>query len=81
VVCGGTIDAYDIIHDWEYKSDKKIASFVGIGEAIWLTDKRLVIGFKHPSHRTAPQDVYDILKSLLSQHAVKAAIRQMVDNH
>jgi len=80
VLCCATIDSYDIINNWTYKSDEKIASIKDAGEAIWLTDDRLVIGFKHPSHRFGQEDVYHTLKSLLSQEPVKRAIQKMKDN-
>ena len=82
ILCAGTLDCFDIIHDHEYEFHQKLFS---IGNTnVWMVDKRLVIGFKHPSifgwadPNKKDNEAFENLKNLLSNDLVKTAIQQII---
>lgn len=84
ILCAGTLDCFDIIHDYKYESHQKLFSIENT--SVWLVDKRIIIGFKHPSTfgwgdpNKNDNEAFAKLKNLLSDDLVKNAIEQIIAN-
>jgi len=84
IFCAGTLDCFDIIHDHKYEFHQKLFSIANTN--VWLVDRRIIIGFKHPSifgwadPNKKDNEAFENLKDLLSNDLVKNAIQQIIAN-
>ena len=81
VLCANTLDFYEAIYDWTHLSDKRLIS---IGNTnCWFTDKRLVVGFYHPSTfgwgdpSKKDYEYFSLLSELLFNESVKNTIAKI----